>query len=97
MSPCSNVPTNWKGDTALPSTRETVLEAKKPDDTNCDYEKLEEPQVGYGHVSEQTNKIIAAALQEVIADDIKQQVEKALAAFQGSLKKLLSRSYTLPP
>lgn len=79
------------------SAWKTVLNVGGNDDPSQDYAGAEEQQVKLGTAPEDANDYMEAALQEMIADEIKQQVSMRLQLSWKPLKRLLSSSSGLQP
>lgn len=68
-----------------------ILNAGKSKDMNCDRQEAEERQVEPGPAPEDENSTIAPVLKDVIANEVRFQVENALAAIQGILTEAVEQ------
>lgn len=67
---------------ASASACKTILNTSRRDDANHVFQSVEEQQEEHGPDPEVEGYTMATALPEVIADEVKQQVDNALASMQ---------------
>lgn len=95
-TPCER-PTDNKKEATTSNALETIQNASKNSDSNCDCQGIEQEQLQPGRTLEDDEVSIASTLHEVIADESKSEIEKALATLQDLVEKLLSNPSTQLP
>lgn len=78
------------------STWEEMLNASKRDDKNCSRQRVEEQQVEPGTATEGEDDSIDIALQQVVAEAIKTQVEKALKSIPDFVEEAVEQLFRAP-
>lgn len=80
-------PDKGKVEAATTSAWETVLNEKKIDNAQRDYERVEDHKLESGTAQEDAKNSVETMLQDVIADEVKQRVENALMAILELVKE----------
>lgn len=81
-------------DATSTSAWETILNAGKRDDPNCDYQRVEEQKEEPKPTLEVEEDSMANAIQEVIADEFKQKMAYALAAIPGHIEEAVEHLFS---
>lgn len=87
VSTSSELPTKDKKEGTTKSAWETILNAGKGDDANRVRTGVEDKQVEPGPALEDDDHLIATALQEVIANEVKSQVTNALGTIADMVEE----------
>lgn len=84
-----NLQDRGKVEAALTSDWETGLDLKERDDASCGHRRVEEQQVETGPPPEDGNNSIRTALQEMVVNEVKRQVQMAFLAIQDIIRHVI--------